>query len=213
MKPHIIHFGQKAYKFKVSQKLVDSINAKCDTIDDKTSAQDFLVGKIKNEYHFLKQVQELDIDYEIRDSIFYVSNNCPQDYSYDIEEVNVHSAWINDQYKNEYQGIHTHSGVEDIGFSSILYLKVPDFGEEITKTGYALNGKTELVGNCGGTFSNPTYLITPKVGDFYIFPYDMQHLVYPFKGDGMRRSLVMNFDFKRVKKYSMKDGNRVEDTK
>ena len=92
-------------------------------------------------------------------------------------------------------------------------LKVPDFGEEITKTGYALNGKTELVGNCGGTFSNPTYLITPKVGDFYIFPYDMQHLVYPFKGDGMRRSLVMNFDFKRVKKYSMKDGKRVEDTK
>ena len=213
MKPVKIYFGQIAYKFKVSQKLVDSINAKCDTIDDKTSAQDFLVGKIKNEYHFLKQVQELDIDYEIRDSIFYVSDNCPQDLSYDIEAVDVNSAWINDQYEGEYQGIHTHSGVEDIGFSSILYLKVPDFGEEITKTGKTLNGRTELVGNCGGTFSNPTYLITPKVGDFYIFPYDMQHLVYPFKGDGMRRSLVMNFDFKRVKKYSMKDGNRVEDTK
>ena len=105
---------------------------------------------------------------------------CPQDFSYDIEEVDLNSAWINDQYKNEYQGVHTHSGREDLGFSSILYLKVPDFGKEITDTGHACNGKTELIGNCGGTWSNPTHLITPKVGDFYIFPYDMQHLVYPF---------------------------------
>ena len=28
------------------------------------------------------------------------------------------------QYENEYQGVHTHSGKEDLGFSSILYLKV-----------------------------------------------------------------------------------------
>jgi hypothetical protein len=92
-------------------------------------------------------------------------------------------------------------------------LKVPDFGKEITDTGHACNGKTELIGNCGGTWSNPTHLITPKVGDFYIFPYDMQHLVYPFTGNGMRRSLVCNFDIRRTKKYSMKDGKRVEDTK
>lgn len=213
MKPVKIHFGQIAYKFEISQGLVDRINAKCETLDDKTNAQSYLVGKIKNEYHFREYIDEVDTDSEIKKSIFHVVDYCPQDFSYDIEEIDMISAWINDQYENEYQGVHKHSGKEDLGFSSILYLKVPDFGKEITDTGKALNGKTELIGNCGGIWSKPTHLITPKVGDFYIFPYDMQHLVYPFKGEGMRRSLVCNFDITRNKKYSMKDGERVEDTK
>ena len=207
-KPDKIYFGQIAFKFQVSQGLVDRINAKCETIDDKTNAQDYLVGKIKNEYHFTDYINEVDTDSEIRKSIFYVSDYCPQDFSYEIEEIDVHSAWINDQYEKEYQGVHTHSGREDLGFSSILYLKVPDFGKEITNTGNPLNGRTELIGNCGGIWSGQTHLITPKVGDFYIFPYDMQHLVYPFTGNGMRRSLVINVDITRTKKFKMKDGKR-----
>ena len=208
MKPVKIHFGQIAYKFEVSQNLVDRINAKCETLDDKTNAQDYLVGKIKNEYHFLDYISEVDTDLEIKNSIFHVVDYCPQDFSYEIEEVDVHSAWINDQYEYEYQGVHTHSGKEDLGFSSILYLKVPDFGKEITNTGNPLNGRTELIGNCGGIWSSQTHLITPKVGDFYIFPYDMQHLVYPFTGNGMRRSLVINVDITRTKKFKMKEGKR-----
>ena len=212
-KPEKIHFGQVAFKFEVSQGLVDRINAKCETLDDKTNAQDYLVGKIKNEYHFLEFIEELDTGLEIKNSMTYVIENCPHDECYEIEEININSAWINDQYEHEYQGVHTHSGKEDLGFSSILYLKVPDFGKEITDTGDALNGKTELIGNCGGIWNCPTYLITPKVGDFYIFPYDMQHVVYPFTGDGMRRSIVFNFDITRNKKYNMKKGRRYEHDK
>ena len=40
----------------------------------------------------------------------------------------------------------------------------------------------------------------PKVGDFYIFPYDVEHCVYPFKGEGNRRSMSINFDVNLVKK-------------
>ena len=36
----------------------------------------------------------------------------------------------------------------------------------------------------------------------------MQHLVYPFTGNGMRRSLVINVDITRTKKFKMKDGKR-----
>ena len=208
MKSEKIHFGQVAYKFEVSQGLVDRINAKCETLDDKTNAQDYLVGKIKNEYHFLEFIEELDTGLEIKNSMTYVLENCPHDECYEIVEIDMNSAWINDQYEHEYQGVHTHSGKEDLGFSSILYLKVPDFGKEITNTGNPLNGRTELIGNCGGIWSGQTHLITPKVGDFYIFPYDMQHLVYPFTGDGMRRSLVINVDITRTKKFKMKDGKR-----
>ena len=210
MKSEKIHFGQVAYKFEVSQGLVDRINAKCETLDDKTNAQDYLVGKIKNEYHFLEFIEELDTGLEIKNCMTYVLENCPHDECYEIVEIDMNSAWINDQYEHEYQGVHTHSGKEDLGFSSILYLKVPDFGKEITDTGDALNGKAELIGNCGGIWNCPTHLITPKVGDFYIFPYDMQHVVYPFTGDGMRRSIVFNFDVTRNKKYNMKKGRRYE---
>ena len=210
MKSEKIHFGQVAYKFEVSQGLVDRINAKCETLDDKTNAQDYLVGKIKNEYHFLEFIEELDTGLEIKNCMTYVLENCPHDECYEIVEIDMNSAWINDQYEHEYQGVHTHSGKEDLGFSSILYLKVPDFGKEITNTGNPLNGRTELIGNCGGIWNCPTHLITPKVGDFYIFPYDMQHVVYPFTGDGMRRSIVFNFDVTRNKKYNMKKGRRYE---
>ena len=46
MKSEKIHFGQVAYNFEVSQGLVDRINAKCETLDDKTTAQNYLVGKL-----------------------------------------------------------------------------------------------------------------------------------------------------------------------
>ena len=34
-----------------------------------------------------------------------------------------------------------------------------------------------------------------KIGDFYVFPYDMRHCVYPFNGTKeTRRTLVCNVD-------------------
>ena len=84
MKSEKIHFGQVAYKFKISQGLVDRINAKCEPLDNKTTAQNFLVGKIKNEYHFLPFIEEVDTDLEIKNSIFHVVDYCPQDFSYEI---------------------------------------------------------------------------------------------------------------------------------
>ena len=41
-----------------------------------------------------------------------------------------------------------------------------------------------------GTFFCPQ----SKIGDFYVFPYDMRHCVYPFNGPGMRRTLAANMD-------------------
>ena len=89
MNPEKIYFGQIAYKFEVSQGLVDRINAKCETIDDKTNAQNSLVGKIKNEYYFREHILEVDTDLEIKKSIFHVVDNCPQDLSYEIDEVDL----------------------------------------------------------------------------------------------------------------------------
>ena len=43
-------------------------------------------------------------------------------------------------------------------------------------------------------FANVDYQPDIKERDFYIFPYDMRHTVYPFNGPGMRRTLAANMD-------------------
>ena len=43
-------------------------------------------------------------------------------------------------------------------------------------------------------------MIQPNVGDFYIFPYDVEHLVYPFSGDGLRRTMSLNYDVNMMAK-------------
>ena len=50
-----------------------------------------------------------------------------------------------------------------------------------------------------------TILVEPEVGDLYIFPYDIEHCVYPFKGTGMRRSMSINFDVNLIKKGKEKE--------
>ena len=59
--------------------------------------------------------------------------------------------------------------------------------------------RTVLFNNGGGQSSNKTFIIEPNIGDIYIFPYDMQHIVYPFIGDGVRRTISCNFDLIGIK--------------
>ena len=42
--------------------------------------------------------------------------------------------------------------------------------------------------------SNIDYQPEVKERDFFIFPYDMRHTVYPFNGPGYRRTLAANMD-------------------
>ena len=55
------------------------------------------------------------------------------------------------------------------------------------------NGKLVLVDGSKKFLCNPTYIITPKVGDFYLFPSYMMHIVYPFSQTlEERRSVSFN---------------------
>ena len=55
------------------------------------------------------------------------------------------------------------------------------------------NGKLILVDGSKKFLCNPTYIITPKVGDFYLFPSYMMHTVYPFSNTlDERRSVSFN---------------------
>jgi hypothetical protein len=43
-------------------------------------------------------------------------------------------------------------------------------------------------------------MVKPKVGDFWLFPAELFHCVYPFYSDGERRSFSINMNFLEMPK-------------
>jgi hypothetical protein len=189
--------GQAIMQFKLSDTLIDYVNKKMDNqIDEKKeiSAVPYLSGKIKKEYDVLNFFNEQESFNEIFENIKIYAKNFTVDFDFNLKKIILHSAWINDQKEGEYQIVHKHSGNLLIGLSCIIFLKVPDFGEEYTHEKNPMNGRTTLISNSGGLFNKSNITLDPKVGDMYIFPYDIQHVVYPFRGNGLRRSMSLNID-------------------
>jgi hypothetical protein len=76
-----------------------------------------------------------------------------------------------------------------------MILKVPEsFGVEYSSKDEPQNGKLQIMGAAAGQFSNTDYCPEIKERDFFIFPYDVRHCVYPFNGPGYRRTLSANCD-------------------
>ena len=61
------------------------------------------------------------------------------------------------------------------------------------------NGLLEFNGNGGGMFSYTQCKMHTKVGDLLIFPYDLRHGVYPFRGTTQcRRTISYNCDLTKL---------------
>ena len=114
-----------------------------------------------------------------------------------IKEYQMHlnSVWVNQMFEHEYNPVHVHQGTLFTGLSSVMILKLPEsFGVEYSAAGQPQNGRLQILGAASGQFATIDYQPELKERDFYIFPYDMRHTVYPFNGPGMRRSLAANMD-------------------
>ena len=77
-----------------------------------------------------------------------------------------------------------------------MILKLPkDMGPEIARPDQPMNGQLQIMGNAAGQFVHGDYSPQMKIGDFYVFPYDVRHVVYPFTNKkAKRRTLVCNVD-------------------
>ena len=110
-------------------------------------------------------------------------------------ELHLNSIWINQMFQHEYNPVHVHQGTLFTGLSSVMILKLPEsFGVEYSAAGQPQNGRLQILGSASGQFAAIDYQPELKERDFYIFPYDMRHTVYPFNGPGFRRSLAANMD-------------------
>ena len=190
---NIIYLGEKILHFDVPEGLVKEIN----TLYEKKfsvleSYNGNLAGKIKKEHR---------IDKVFPESIKRYFEDRFNDYLKAVKITrfaNPSSAWINEMVEHEYNPMHYHIGKTEIGLTSVLCLKKPDdYGVEIARKDNPTNGRLELIGKGGGAFGYNQHVVDLNVGDLYVFPYDMQHGVYPFTGKGVRRTLSYNCDMKR----------------
>ena len=151
----------------------------------------FYAGPTNKKMHAHSYVSEdiLKWFYSIFDH--YLKWNKTQQYRMKID-----SIWGNEMKAGDYNPVHIHRGKIFTGLSSVMILKLPkDMGPEIARPDQPMNGQLQIMGAAGGQFVTSDYSPRMKIGDFYVFPYDMRHVVYPFTNKkAKRRTLVCNCD-------------------
>ena len=188
-------FGPSIVKIKIPEKTIEEMNMFVDEmILDKGKIEKYdegpkLAGNVSQEFlmttEFMQKIKWAE----------FLASSCNdwvrKEKQIKLKKFYIIKSWIVRQFKNEYNPIHYHSG--DI--SGVGYLKVPNsMGETLQKNKRINhNGKLILIDGSKKLFSSPTYAITPRVGDFYLFPSYLMHTVYPFSGtDEERRSVSFN---------------------
>ena len=97
-------------------------------------------------------------------------------------------GWFVSQVAGEYNPMHSHPGGL---LSCVGYLEVPKQIAE-PEDDWSSSGCIEFSYGTPTALNNSNLMFRPQVGDFYIFPGWLNHAVYPFEGDGRRRSFSMN---------------------
>jgi len=207
LKFSFIFLGQSVLRYKASKDIVDEVNSIYETRKAKKTMfhmRDDLLGKIYNEYSLFSASQK---DGAKDHNHNFLSNNILDFFKQTIKHYlewnrikeytsRINSVWVNDMKAGEYNPAHVHLGDLYTGLSSVMFLKIPkSYGKEWTTSDFPLNGRLNFMSNCAGQFCKIAYIpqnIQP--GDFFLFPYDVRHLVYPFRGKVRRRTLAMNVD-------------------
>ena len=104
------------------------------------------------------------------------------------------SVWVNYMKAGDYNPTHIHTGCE---FSSVLYTSIPKSLKREAKNHIANSSVpgsisfTAFINHSPSHFGSVKYF--PEEGDFFIFPFDVNHEVFPFKSKGTRISIAANF--------------------
>ena len=188
-------FGPSIVKINIPDDIILSMNKHIDDLaqdNEKSNKFDIgstLAGNVNQEFRldvsFMQQIKWLEFLAKVSQRWLQEGHNIP------LKKFEIIDSWVVKQYKHDYNPIHYHSGQ----ISGVGYLKVPkNMGETVQKNKKVNhNGKLILIDGSKKFLSNPTYIITPRVGDFYLFPSYMMHTVYPFSETSEeRRSVSFN---------------------
>ena len=204
LKFDFVFLGQSVLKYQVPLDIFTAINQIYEqNLNRLYRANLQLAGKIINEHSLFYNGDDQSkmknhnllprniTDYLITIFKHYLTFNKIRDY-----DLHLNSVWVNEMKQHEYNPAHVHRGMLFTGLSSVMILKLPStFGKEYSAENIQQNGRLQILGAANGQFAKIDYQPPMNVRDFYIFPYDMRHCVYPFNGTTeTRRTLAANCD-------------------
>ena len=200
---NVCPLGQTVLKYQVPLDIFNIINNIYETkYPTLPPANKQLAGKIEKEHSLFYQGKDISKMHHHN----MLTNNVLQwidtamGHYLDFNEIKnykkfLNSIWVNQMFEHEYNPVHVHQGTLYTGLSSVMILKLPEsFGVEYSSKQSPTNGRLQIMGSVSGQFATCDYSPNIKERDFYIFPYDMRHCVYPFNGPGFRRTLAANMD-------------------
>tara|TARA_R100001082_G_scaffold59487_1_gene32999 strand:+ start:435 stop:1130 length:696 start_codon:yes stop_codon:yes gene_type:complete len=182
--------------------------------DRKTNA-DTLVGQIHNG-------EQLRMDHlcEELEEVRYILCNLAAKYVAEFlrhtgqslehdRQVEIDSLWSVHSYAGDYNPIHDHGTQTAMGVScttwtkvppQISKLKAPEEGMSYFNSSGCVDGFLEFIFGRNSVLDKERLMpvqdcvIKPTVGRLYFFPSWLQHMVYPFRGKGERRTVAANFN-------------------
>ena len=184
-------YGCKQVRFKLSDYLPDQYNTDAlnyeweddewISVRNSICASFMAISKIYIEQHF---------------------KNYDFDFNPIVKNLYVQDMWVVRYQQGDYNYFHTHPNAV---LSSALFLEVPPqiHHEKNFPDGYlALIGDTVNDEN-SLRFSKQAF-IKPEVGKMVVFPASLGHQVYPFKGEGTRKVISVNWgrDYQEKNKRS-----------
>ncbi len=206
-------FGPMIGKFSLDDDVVESLNKTCDLIlennlEKALDNSQTLAGKVRQEIKIPVEILQAHGQYFSDMFVKYVKSvnkhgkEMPGEQANDIFKgreynlgSNIKSGWFVRSFAGDYNPAHMHPNCM---MSCAGFLKVPDWEEELAADADDHYGLTHgclsfLFGDVAA-LSITNHTVRPRVGDIYIFPGWLRHVVYPFRSSGERRSFSLNVD-------------------
>jgi len=199
-----VFLGQSVFRYRVPLEVFVGLNEIYETQKKHLpDASKQLAGKIPDEvslFYSAPANKKMHAHCHVSEDIlkwFYSTFDHYLDWNKTKEyKIKIDSIWINEMKVGDYNPVHVHQGRIFTGLSSVMILKLPkDMGPEPARPDQPMNGQLQIMGNVAGQFATTDYSPEMKIGDFYVFPYDIRHVVYPFTNKkAKRRTLSCNVD-------------------
>ena len=183
-------FGPPIGKFPLPFAFCQIINSLVDSYESGSDVGlepfgDNLAGEVKSELKLSHQIMESSglEAYLIRCVKAYVlraSGNI-------VNTCDIKQCWVVRQFPGEYNPVHWHS----LDISGAGWLKLPNRVDHGYKTNN-YDGNIAFIHGSRQFLSDSDLILKPQVGLLTLFPNYLMHQVYPFKGEGERRSLAFN---------------------
>ena len=154
----------------------------------RNRCNDILAGNISESYDLIDEEDYFFNEVLKPISLKYVSeNNVVKNFrrnNTSNSELYLKKLWVNYQYKNEFNPLHTHGGV----LSFVIWIKIPTEAEEQHNLPIAKNSNSPSASDFSFAYTDilgniqryPIQLSPQDNGLMMIFPADLNHQVYPF---------------------------------